>query len=121
MSNRMKIPKICQHCGKTFIAQTTVTKFCGDTCAKRNYKKRAKDAKIEQSLIETRDQILSPNIQSVNQSSMPKEYLSINEISDMLGVSRWTINRMVGRGEIIAKQMGRKKIISRKSIEAFFN
>ena len=46
MSSNLRIPKICQHCGLEFIAKTTTTKFCGDKCAKANYKKRKRDLKI---------------------------------------------------------------------------
>uniref|UniRef100_UPI0028B10B01 hypothetical protein n=1 Tax=Sphingobacterium multivorum TaxID=28454 RepID=UPI0028B10B01 len=38
MSSNIKIKKICQQCGQEFIARTTVTKYCGDNCAKKAYK-----------------------------------------------------------------------------------
>lgn len=45
MSSNISITRICQHCGNEFTAKTTVTKFCGDQCAKRDYKLRRKTAK----------------------------------------------------------------------------
>jgi excisionase family DNA binding protein len=115
----MKLPKICHHCGNTFIAQTTVTKFCGDLCAKRNYKKRAKEAKIKASLDETLSQLTSsPTV--VATAPLQKDYLCINDLSKLLGVSRQTIWRMADRGQLNMKQVGRKKLISRRHLEAFF-
>ena len=43
MSSNIHIPKTCQFCGKAFIARTTVTKYCGNSCAKKAYKKRKRD------------------------------------------------------------------------------
>lgn len=51
MSSNIQIPKKCQHCGKMFVARTTVTKFCGHSCASKNYKKGAKEDKIQEALI----------------------------------------------------------------------
>jgi len=47
MSSNIRIKKVCQHCGKLFIAKTTVTQFCSDDCAKKNYKKRQRGDKIQ--------------------------------------------------------------------------
>lgn len=48
MSSNIRVPKICQLCGAEFIAKTTVTKFCGDNCAKRAYKKRKREQKVKE-------------------------------------------------------------------------
>jgi hypothetical protein len=53
MSSNIKITRICRHCGHEFVAKTTVTKYCGEDCAKRAYKARIKKQKIEKSEIET--------------------------------------------------------------------
>lgn len=49
MSSNIKIKKICQLCGQEFIARTTVTKYCGDTCAKKAYKVKIREEKIKSS------------------------------------------------------------------------
>lgn len=118
----MQVPKICNHCGKSFIAQTTVTRFCSHKCSQRNYKKRAKEAKIQKSLEDTMTQMVSPIQANVTSSSSQtsKDFLCINDISDLLGVSRWTIQRMVQRGQLSVKQVGRKKMMSRQQLESFF-
>lgn len=121
MSSNIQVPKICQHCGQTFIAKTTVTKFCSHKCSQRNYKKRAKEAKVTATLEATTDQLVQKfQASTTSAENHTKEFLSINEASDLLGVSRWTINRMVQRGDLTVKQVGRKKIMSRQQIDAFF-
>ena len=53
MSSNIEVLKICQHCEMEFTARTTVTKYCGDACAKRAYKARKRVEKVEQSNKET--------------------------------------------------------------------
>ena len=121
MSSNIQVPKICQHCGQTFIAKTTVTKFCSHKCSQRNYKKRAKEAKVSATLEATTEQLVQKfQTSTTSAANNTKEFLSINEASDLLGVSRWTINRMVQRGDLTVMQVGRKKIMSRQQIDAFF-
>lgn len=121
MSSNIQVPKICQHCGQAFIAKTTVTKFCSHKCSQRNYKKRAKEAKVTATLEATTDQLVQKfQTATTSAANHTKEFLSINEASDLLGVSRWTINRMVQRGDLTVKQVGRKKIMSSQQIDAFF-
>lgn len=50
MSSNIKIKKIYQHGGQEFIARTTVTKYCGDNCAKRAYKAKVREQKIQLSI-----------------------------------------------------------------------
>ncbi|WP_158085349.1 hypothetical protein [Niastella vici] len=52
MSSNIRIQKVCLHCKKVFTAKITVTKFCSDDCAKRNYKLRIKVKKVEASVSE---------------------------------------------------------------------
>lgn len=40
MSSNIKVERICEWCGKKFIAQTTVTRFCSKRCAEHSYKER---------------------------------------------------------------------------------
>jgi hypothetical protein len=47
MSSNIRINRICQHWEIEFEAKTTVTQFCGDRCAKYNYKTRKKTEKIK--------------------------------------------------------------------------
>jgi len=115
MSSNIKILKICQHCGKEFIAQTTVTKFCSHKCASRNYKLRKKEEKINnvKSLSQQRTEYSLKQIKD-------KEYLSIAETCRLLGASRMTIYRQIKKGNIPAFKLGRRTIIKKSDIEKLF-
>lgn len=122
MSSNIQIPKTCEYCGKAFIARTTVTKCCSDNCSKRAYKARKRQDKI-QSTIEGEIQKNKSNPSENNSPAISlnsKDFLSITDASQLIGVSRWTIQRMIKRGELKAVQFGRKHIIKRSQIENLF-
>jgi excisionase family DNA binding protein len=122
MSSNLQIPKTCKYCGKAFIARTTVTKCCSDNCSKRAYKARKRQEKIQSSI--EQNVIKTKTIQKENTPSPTslnsKDFLSISDASQLIGVSRWTIQRMVKRGQLTAVQFGRKHIIKRSQIENLF-
>lgn len=113
MSSNIRIKKVCQHCGTEFIAKTTVTKYCGDNCAKRAYKVRKKKEKVEstpsidEQLVEFRSNALDK-----------KEFLNIKETCQLLGASRMTVYRQIKRGNIPAFKLGRRTIIMRSELES---
>ena len=74
MSSNIRIQRVCQHCGSEFTAKTTVTRYCGDACAKRAYKARKKAEKIDSSNEETKQVILQPIL-----DLQAKEFLTIQE------------------------------------------
>lgn len=122
MSSNISIPKICNHCGKSYIAHKTTTRYCSLICNSRDYKLKVKQEKIKKTLIEQQNIICSTqesNIINPN-SLLSKNYLSIQDTADLIGVSRWTINRMVKRGELQIHKFGRKKIIQKSQIENLF-
>lgn len=115
MSSNIRVPKICQHCGTEFIAKTTVTQFCGDGCAKRAYKKRIRDAKVQE--------IAPVAIQKHNfnqQQVAEKDFLSIEETCKLLGASRMTLYRQIKKGTIRAGKIGRRTIIKSTEIDKLF-
>lgn len=122
MSSNIQIPKVCQHCGHSFVARTTVTKYCGDTCAKKAYKKRKRDEKIKAALVETQNEIQGlQTSQSAQTSTLhSKEFLSVQEVANLIGVSRWTIQRMIQRQQLKAAKFGRRTIIARTEIDNLF-
>ena len=115
MSSKIEITKVCQHCGKEFIAKTTVTKFCSHTCASKNYKQRKKTEKLNQIKSPT-DQKVEYNFQKLNE----KEFLSIADTCQLLGASRMTIYRQIKNGNIKAAKLGRRTIIKKSEIEKLF-
>lgn len=49
----MQILKVCQACGREFVARTTVTACCSDPCAKKYYKEKKRQEKISQANLKT--------------------------------------------------------------------
>lgn len=49
-----------------------------------------------------------------------KNFLSINEASQLLNVSRWTVSRAIKAGKIQSVKFGRKMIIRREDIDRLF-
>lgn len=121
MSSKIQIPKTCEYCGKAFIARTTVTKCCSDNCSKRAYKARKRQEKIQASLEQELNKPKLVQKEATTPTSLnSKDFLSITEASQLIGVSRWTIQRMVKRGQLNSVQFGRKHIIKRAQIENLF-
>ena len=105
MSSNMHIEKTCEFCGEKFIARTTVTQCCSDFCAKRNYKKRKREEKIQESIIRENER------KPFNPVVTQKEFLSIDETCQLIGASRWTIYRMIEKGNLKAAKLGTRTII----------
>jgi excisionase family DNA binding protein len=115
MSSNIKIQRICKQCNGEFTARTTVTMYCSHKCTKAAYKARLRNEKIESSNNETRQIKLKP-IEDLK----AKPYLSINEASALLGISRRTMYRMINRGEINIGKAGKRTIIRITDIEKLF-
>jgi excisionase family DNA binding protein len=111
MSSNIRLPKICEFCNKEFIAKTTVTKYCGDACAKRGYKRDKREKKIAKAKPVDK-QKLEIRLEHIK----IKDFISIQEACKYLGVSRMTIYRQIKSGNIKAGKIGRRTIIDKSSI-----
>jgi excisionase family DNA binding protein len=116
MSSNLKITRICQLCGNEFTAKTTVTKYCGHRCASRAYKARQRGESIERSHKETAEIISAPIIEL-----QAKDFLSISDASELLGVSRWTLSRAINDGRLNAVRFGKRIVIKRTEIDRMFS
>lgn len=114
--SKLKIPKICEQCGKPFEAKTVITHFCSPACANKSGKEKkreAKEAKHKQSILE----------QSVNQIAeiQTRPFISITEATILFGISKDTIRRLIKSGRIPAFNFGtRLTRVSRQHMEAMF-
>jgi predicted nucleic acid-binding Zn ribbon protein len=84
MSSNIKVERICEWCGKKFIAQTTVTRFCSKRCAEHSYKERLRQKKMAVSNHETAS---VPN----GNKWRDKDYLTPTQAADLLGIGRMSI------------------------------
>jgi excisionase family DNA binding protein len=115
MSSNIKVQRICQHCGTEFTAKTTVTQYCGDSCAKQAYKSRVRTQKVELSNKETQ-LIRTKPIEELQ----AKEYLTITETCKLLSVSRWTIWRAIKNEDLPAGKIGRRTLIKHSDLNRLF-
>ncbi|MDB5011866.1 MAG: helix-turn-helix protein [Daejeonella sp.] len=116
MSSNIRISRICLHCGKEFTAKTTVTKYCSDSCAKRAYKSRIRNSKVEISEQETK-QIKQQPLQEIKE----KEYLTVKDAAKLLNCTTRAVNKMVTSGRLPASKISERKTLIRKTaIEKLF-
>lgn len=114
ISSNIRLQKTCQHCGNRFTAKTTVTQFCSDTCAKRAYKQRKRNEKIEVAIKEENEKAL------YNPAIAQKEFLTVEEVCQLINASRWTIYRLIEKGELKAGKLGRSTRIPQAAINDLF-
>lgn len=115
MSSNIQVEKVCEYCRKIFIAKTTKTRYCNLTCNSRGYKAIQKQAKLSANLL-----MMKKEAVEFDPSIAKKDFLSIDEATKLLGVSRRTLYRIVDRGELSVKKLGRRTIIRRSEVDAYF-
>lgn len=112
MSSNIKVERICEWCGKKFIAQTTVTRFCSKRCAEHSYKERLRQKKLVVSNQETAQ---------TNFKRRDKDYLTPTQAAELLGIGRMSIYRYIRNGKIKVVRFERKTLISKADIQAMFD
>ncbi len=118
MSSNIRIKKKCQLCNSEFIAKTTVTKFCGEICAKIAYKARKQAEKISSS---TRKYSSRVDPKDRVQEMQLREFLSVKDTALLLGCSSKTIYRLIEKGTIKATNIGdRLTRIKRTEVDHIF-
>jgi excisionase family DNA binding protein len=127
MSSNIRVKKICQHCRATFIAKTTVTKFCSDTCAKRNYKKRMREEKVTAVILETNHQVIEQHYYSGGASPevVPlhtnlHEWISIRDMAYILNVSERTLFRCIKDATFPRLKIGKKLLFNKQQVVNYF-
>jgi excisionase family DNA binding protein len=132
MSSTIKLPKFCNHCGKAFIAQKTTTQYCSHKCNSAAYKQKKREEKVSVEFKNQQAKIIAaspvagfetlPLPKAGNHNNLrEKEYLSIQEVSILLGASRWTIQRMIKSKRLPVAKLGSRTIIRRTEIDNLFN
>ena len=127
MSSHIRIKKICQHCRASFVAKTTVTKFCSDNCAKRNYKKRMREEKVTAVIMETHHQVIEKHYYSRSTSAEPvplhtslHEWISIRDMAYVLNVSERTLFRCIKDAAFPKLKIGRKLLFNKNQVVNYF-
>jgi excisionase family DNA binding protein len=117
MSSNMSLKKICQHCGNVFTAKTTVTKFCSDDCAKRNYKLRKKKEAILTSNNETKKILLTETINKPDKVIIgEQEIIDIKVLSAVTSIGERTLYRLVKDKEFPKIKIGRSLLFHKRTV-----
>ena len=118
MSSNIRINRICKYCGEVFVAKTFKTQFCSHSCNSKDYKKREKIRKIEESKEEYKSDLKNSKSQSMNMEELKsKIYLSIAEVCLLVGMSDSTISKFVKEGRLKTIRLGKKHLILKSQIE----
>lgn len=115
MSSKIEVIRICEHCKKQFTAKTTRTRYCSHICNSRGYKALVRKGKVEKSNNET-VQLLNTDLEKIK----PLEFLKITQASLLFGISRSTIYRLVNNGYLDIGKFGKRTVLRRCDLEAFF-
>ena len=119
MSSKMEISKICECCGRAFIAQKTTTRYCSHKCNSRAYKQSKREFKMVAINYSTMQEI--EKISDKYDKIKDKEYLSVSETAFLLGIERTTVYRYLHRGNLKAVQMDGKTFIRKADIDNMFD
>lgn len=118
MSSNIRINRICKYCGEVFVAKTFKTQFCSHSCNSKDYKKREKIRKIEESKEEYKSNLKNSKSESMNMEELKsKIYLSIAEVCLLVGMSDSTIRKFVKEGRLKTIRLGKKHLILKSQIE----
>lgn len=113
MSSNVRLQKVCQECGREFIARATVTKFCSHLCNGRYYKREKRSNYLDIALIKEREmraaavvsgpskrgrprkEYIANNFTLSPASPLIRELLDIQELAIVIGVSKRTVQRLL--------------------------
>ncbi len=106
----MEVRKICQWCGKPFIAKKTTTCYCSHQCSNLGYKERIRERKRE---LKKMQELLQPK-----QASEGQDFFSFAQAAKLMGVTRQYIYKLVKENKLRASSIsGKKSLIRRADIE----
>ena len=106
----MEIRKICQWCGKPFIAQKTTTCYCSHQCSNLGYKERIRERKRQ---LKRSQELLQPR-----QAAEGQDFFSFAQAAKLIGVTRQYIYKLVKESKLRASRIsGKKSLIRRADIE----
>lgn len=101
--SKLKIPKLCEFCGKPFEAKTVTTRFCSSACINKS----AKERKRQEQEKERKQTILEISVNKIAEVKS-RPYISVTEATVLFGISKNTIHRLIKVGEISAHNFGQR-------------
>lgn len=115
MSSNIQIIRVCEHCKQDFTARTTSTRYCTHKCNRAAYKLKLKEEKILKSDLETATVKAKPVMEI-----MMKQFYTLDDLSQLFGMSKRTFYRIIERGELPHAKLGGKTFVHKETIEDLF-
>lgn len=115
MSSNIEIIRVCEHCKEDFFAKTIITRYCSHRCNNAAYKQRLKEIKLKESNAETALIKVTPVFET-----MMKAFYTIEDLSQIFGMSKRTFYRIIERGELPSAKLGGKTFVKKEAIEDLF-
>ena len=104
--------KICVFCQEVFVAMKNSTLYCSQKCAAKAYKENKRQEKLLQSKEVVKSELTAPVV-----LLQAREVLSIEQVSLLLGISRWTVMRMYKTNKIKTITIGTRRLILREELD----
>ena len=113
-ASKIEIHKVCEYCGKTFVAWKSTTRFCSKTCNSRAYKQLRREQRV--AAIEK-----GTNIRPIEKIK-DKTILSPKEVAVLLGLSTRNVYYLIDKGLLKASHLStRITLIKRNDIEVMLD
>lgn len=113
MSSTIDINKICEWCGKEFIAHKCSTRFCSKRCSEHSYKALRRKAHVE-----TENRITEHKERKKQFTS--EQFFTPRQCAVLLGIGKSSVYRCLAEGIIPCIRLKGKTLISRASIDKMF-
>lgn len=113
-ASKERILKICEYCGKSFYALKSTTRYCSKQCNSYAYKAAKREEKVKMAETMSHRKASEKSMSEI----LMKEYLTIQEVAILLGLSRQTIYNMVYSGKLRASKItSRLSLIRKRDID----
>lgn len=113
-ASKERILKICEYCGKSFYALKSTTRYCSKQCNSYAYKAARREEKVKMAETMSHRKASEKSMSEI----LMKEYLTIQEVAILLGLSRQTIYNMVYSGKLRASKItSRLSLIRKRDID----
>lgn len=117
-TSNIRIKKVCEWYGSEFEAQKCTTRYCCKRCAEHAYKDRQRKNRKKT----TEAKVIATIIRQKEEAVSCKDFLSVQETANPMGVKRNAIYQLIYRGKLKAYRItSRVTRINRKYIEDVLN
>ena len=117
-TSMIRIKKVCEFCGKEFIAQKASTRYCSKTCNSRAYKYRLRVKKVQCVETEVKAAIETKPLNDIQHKAL----LTVQEAGVLIGVTTRSVYNLIYAGALKATKLSsRMTLIRRSDVEAMLD